>query len=70
MTGRSSERANSMARRITRAFITGLPSSEMATMPAFFIDPMAASSSPALPLVMAPMGKTLTTANFFARSTM
>ena len=25
--------ANSMARRITRAFITGRPSSEMATMP-------------------------------------
>ena len=53
-------RANSMARRITRAFITGRPSSEIATAPAAFIAPMAASSSPALPLVMAPMGNTLT----------
>ena len=51
-----------MARRITRAFITGRPSSEMATAPAAFMAPMAASSSPALPLVMAPMGNTLTTA--------
>jgi hypothetical protein len=57
------ERApTSMARRITRAFITGRPSSEMATMPAARMEPMAASSSPALPLVMAPMGNTLTTA--------
>ena len=53
-------RANSMARRITRAFITGRPSSEMATTPACFIEPMAANSSPALPFVMAPMGNTLT----------
>ena len=42
-----------MARRITRAFITGRPSSEMATAPACFMDPIAASSSPALPLVIA-----------------
>jgi len=34
----------------------GRPSSEMATTPASFMDPMAASSSPALSLVMAPMG--------------
>ena len=59
-----------MARRITRAFITGRPSSEIATAPAAFIAPMAASSSPALPLVMAPIGKTLTTARLRARSTM
>jgi hypothetical protein len=39
-----------MARRITRAFITGRPSSEIATAPACTIDPIAASSSPALPL--------------------
>src|SRR5580658_6188649 len=57
-----------MARRITRAFITGSPSSEMATAPASFMPPMAASSSPALPLVMAPMGKTLTIALRRARS--
>ena len=55
-------RANSMARRITRAFITGRPSSEIATAPACFMEPMAASSSPALPLVIAPIGNTLTTA--------
>ena len=30
-----------MARRITRAFITGRPSSEMATAPAAFMAPMA-----------------------------
>ena len=52
-----------MARRMTRAFITGRPSSEMATTPAAFMDPMAESSSPALFLVMAPMGNTLVTAN-------
>jgi len=44
------------ARRITRAFITGRPSSEMATTPAAFMESMADSSSPALFLVMAPMG--------------
>ena len=38
--------ANSIARRITRAFITGRPSSEIATAPACFIEPIAASSSP------------------------
>ena len=70
ITGRSSDRANSMARRITRAFITGWPSSEMATIPAFFIDPIAASSSPALPLVIAPIGNTLVGADFLARSMM
>ena len=53
-----------MARRITRAFITGRPSSEMATMPASRMEPMAASSSPRLPFVMAPMGNTLTHADF------
>ena len=58
MTGRSSDRANSMARRITRAFITGRPSSEIATIPAFFIDPRAANSSPLLPFVIAPIGNT------------
>ena len=42
--------------------ITGWPSSEMATAPAAFMAPMAASSSPALPLVMAPIGNTFTTA--------
>ena len=59
-----------MARRITRAFITGRPSSEMATTPAAFIDPMAANSSPALFLVIAPMGNTFVTANLRARSMM
>ncbi len=59
-----------MARRITRAFITGRPSSEMATAPAAFMAPMADSSSPALPLVMAPMGNTFTAARRRARSTM
>ena len=57
ITGIPRLRADSMARRITRAFITGRPSSEMATAPAFFMDPIAASSSPALPLVIAPIGK-------------
>ncbi len=51
-----------MARRMTRAFMTGRPSSEIATMPASRMEPMAASSSPRLPLVMAPIGKTLTLA--------
>ena len=70
MIGRSYDRANSIARRITRAFITGFPSSEIATAPAAFIAPMAASSSPALPLVMAPIGYTFTTALRRAFSTM
>ena len=48
-----------MARRITRAFITGRPSSESATTPAFFMEPISASASPAPPLVMQPMGNTL-----------
>ena len=56
ITGMSSARATSMARRMTREFMTGRPSSEMATMPASRIDSMAASSSPRLPLVIAPMG--------------
>ena len=51
-----SDAANSIARRMTRAFITGLPSSEIATMPAFFIEAMDASSSPALSFVIAPIG--------------
>jgi len=70
ITGRSSERASSIARRITRAFITGRPSSEIATIPACFIDPMSANSSPALFLVMAPIGKTFVIACCLARSTM
>ena len=41
-------------------FITGFPSSEIATIPASFMDPMAANSSPRLPFVMAPMGYTFT----------
>jgi hypothetical protein len=59
-----------MARRMTRAFITGRPSSLIATAPAAFIAPIADNSSPALPLVMAPMGYTLTSALLRARSTM
>ena len=55
---------------MTRAFITGSPSSLIPTAPAAFMAPMAASSSPALPLVMAPMGNTLTSALLRARSTM
>ncbi len=62
ITGIPKLRANSIARRITRAFITGRPSSEIATAPASFIEPMAASSSPALPFVIAPIGNTFTTA--------
>ena len=50
-----------MARRITREFITGRPSSEMATAPAAFMLPMAASSTPSLPFVMAPMGTNYST---------
>ena len=42
-----------MARRMTRAFMTGFPSSEIATTPAAFIEAIAASSSPALPFVIA-----------------
>ena len=59
-----------MARRMTRELATGWPSSESATAPAAFMAPMADSSSPALPLVMAPMGNTLTAAELRARSTM
>ena len=57
-----------MARRMTRAFITGRPSSEIATTPAAFIEPMAASSSPSLPLVMAPIGNTFTIGDAVARA--
>ena len=46
MTGRSNAFAYSIARRITRAFITGMPSSETATTPAAFMAPIDASSSP------------------------
>ncbi len=68
ITGSPKDRAVSIARRMTRAFMTGRPSSEMATMPASFIKPMAASCSPALPLVIAPIGNTFTTAWRPARS--
>jgi len=55
---------------MTRAFITGRPSSDTATAPAFFIEPIAASASPAQPAVMAPIGNTLTRACRLARSMM
>ena len=53
---RSKVRAYSIARRISSAFITGLPSSETATQPASFSSPISASCSPPSPLVMAPTG--------------
>ena len=51
-----------MARRITREFITGRPSSEMATTPAACMAPISANCSPLLSFVMAPIGKTFTAA--------
>ncbi len=60
----------SRARRISSAFMTGLPSSEMATHPAPTNSPISANSSPLLPLVMAPMGKTCTAPSRRARSMM
>ena len=59
-------RAYSSARRITSGFWMQCPSSVSATMPALCIEPMGASSSPAIPLVIAPLGKTLITASAFA----
>ena len=56
-TGRPKVRAYSSARRIRSAFITGMPSSETATMPASFISPISASDSPLSPLEMAPIGQ-------------
>ena len=50
----------SMAFRISPESVTGIPSSEMPTHPASHISPMSASSSPFSPLVIAPMGNTLT----------
>src|SRR5581483_4381270 len=70
MTVSPKDRAYSIARRITREFITGWPSSEMAIAPASFIAPISASCSPALSFVMAPIGKTFTRALRRARSTM
>ncbi len=51
------------------AFITGMPSSETATMPASRISPISASDSPLSPLEMAPMGWTRTAAASRARRT-
>ena len=48
--------AVSMARRITRAFITGRPSSETPTQPAAFRSPISAICSPFEPRVTAPIG--------------
>ncbi len=53
-------RAYSSARRMTSWFCTQWPSSVSATTPALASEPMGASSSPARPLVIAPVGKTLT----------
>ena len=54
-----------MARRMTRPFMTGMPSSETATQPASYNSPISASSSPFDPLVIAPMGSTRA---FFVRA--
>ncbi len=56
MTGMRKCWAYIRARRISSAFITGLPSSEIARTPARTISPISASSSPSSPLLMAPMG--------------
>src|SRR5712692_438285 len=56
-TGSSSMRPYSMARRIRRGFMTGIPSSDRPTMPALCIPPISANSSPARPTDTAPIGK-------------
>src|SRR4026208_1791437 len=53
----SNARAYSIARRITRLFITGFPSSEIATQPARRKSPIPASSFPSAPFLIAPDGK-------------
>ena len=59
-----------LARRMIAAFMTGLPSSEMATQPVVTSSPISASCSPCSPLEMAPMGYTFTTPSRRARSWM
>src|SRR5436190_2671605 len=61
MTGKSNMRAYSSARRISSLFCTQWPSSVIATTPACFSEPMGASSSPLMPLVIAPVTYTFTT---------
>ena len=70
MTGMRKSVEYSSARRISSAFMTGWPSSEMATQPAPINSPISASSSPRCPLVMAPMGKTWAAPSRRARSMM
>ena len=68
MTVRLNMPAYSSARRMTSGFWMQWPSSVSATMPALCIEPMGASSSPAMPLVIAPVGKTFTHASALAFS--
>ena len=70
MTVRPNDDAYCIARRMTREFITGKPSSEMATTPAACMAPISANCSPSQSFVMAPIGKTLMGAYRRARSTM
>src|SRR3989338_367517 len=69
MTGTPNCRAYSRARRMVSARMTGLPSSEKATAPSAKQRPISASASPLSPFVMAAIGRTLTTASFFALAT-
>ena len=59
-----------MAFAMSPVLTTDLPSSLSATAPAAFMPPMAASSLPSCPLVMAPTGRTLHKFTSFARDKM
>ena len=60
----------SIAFRISPESVTGIPSSEIATHPASHISPMSASSPPLSPLVIAPIGNTLTIPSVLAFKSM
>ncbi len=68
-TGSENIDAYSRARRMRLPFTTGLPSSEIATIPSAFIEPISASSTPLRPFETAPIGKTRTAAVSRARRT-
>src|SRR5580658_9418501 len=63
MTGRSNIFAYSIARRMRSLDWTQSPSSVIATTPARFREPMGDSVSPFIPIVIVPVGSTLTTAS-------
>ena len=68
-TGRSNIDAYSSARRMRLPFTIGFPSSETATIPSAFIEPISASSSPLRPFETAPIGNTRTAPVSRARRT-